>query len=212
MSSLDNDKLQIKKLQLGPFGTNCYVLICPQTKESIIIDTPAEPERLLDEVKGTNVKQIVITHTHRDHLGAFEQVVTTLKAPVGIHPSEASNLPIKPDVALNDGDIVKFGEVSARVLHTPGHTAGGICLLIDKHLFSGDTIFTAGPGKTGSPAALQQIIESITSKIFVLPEDTAIYPGHGPTTVLGKEKKEFEVFSQRGHDPRLCGDVVWLTS
>jgi glyoxylase-like metal-dependent hydrolase (beta-lactamase superfamily II) len=79
-------------------------------------------------------------------------------------------------------------------------------------LISGDTIFTGGPGKTQSPSALRQIIESITSKIFVLPEDTQIYPGHGNSTILEKEKAEFAVFSSRPHDPDLCGDVVWLSS
>lgn len=212
MASPRNNEIQIKKLQLGIFGTNCYILVCPQTRDSIIIDTPAEPERILSEVKGTIVKHIVITHTHRDHLGAFEPVVAALKSPVSIHQLEAANLPSPPNLILNDGDIIKFGKKSVKVLHTPGHTAGSICLLIDEHLFSGDTIFPGGPGKTASPAALQQIIESITSKIFVLPDTINVYPGHGLNTVLGKEKKEFEVFLQRGHDPRLCGDVAWLVS
>jgi glyoxylase-like metal-dependent hydrolase (beta-lactamase superfamily II) len=83
---------------------------------------------------------------------------------------------------------------------------------VGKYLIAGDTIFPGGPGKTGSPAALKQIIDSIVSKIFVLPDETEVYPGHGWGTVLGKEKKEFAVFSTKTHDPNLCGDVLWLSS
>lgn len=212
MAFAGHQQLQVKKLQLGPYGTNAYVLTDLRTKECILIDTPAEAERILGEVKGCTVRQIVITHTHRDHLGAFDEVRASLKAPVAVHPAEAANLPAKPDVLLNDADTVGFGGLSARVLHTPGHTPGSICLLLPGHLFAGDTIFAAGPGKTGSPAALQQIIKSVTTQVFVLPDDTVIHPGHGDDTVVGKERREYEVFASRGHDPRLCGDVVWLVS
>jgi len=98
------------------------------------------------------------------------------------------------------------------VLHTPGHTPGSLCLLSGKHLFSGDTLFPGGPGKTGNPAAFEQIINSITEKLFILPDETLVYPGHGEDTVLGKEKQEFAVFSSRPRTPGLCGDVLWLSS
>lgn len=212
MALAGDQHLQVKKLRLGPYGTNAYVLIAPRSRECVLIDTPAEADKILDEVKGCTVRRILITHTHRDHLGAFEQVRASLKAPVAVHPAEAANLPSKPDVLLSDGDTILFGGLSARVLHTPGHTAGSVCLLLPGHLFAGDTIFAAGPGKTGSPAALQQIIRSITAQVFVLPDETVIHPGHGDDTVVGKERREYEVFAGRGHDPRLCGDVVWLVS
>ena len=102
--------------------------------------------------------------------------------------------------------------MSLKVLHTPGHTPGSLCFWVEKHLISGDTIFPGGPGKTKSPADLKRIIESITSKIFVLPDDTAIYPGHGNSTLLKKEKREFATFSSRPHDAYLFGDVLWLSS
>ena len=212
MSYQYEGEILVKKLELGPFGTNGYIIVCPHTHESVIIDTPAEADRILSEAEGTEVKHIIITHTHGDHLGAFQEVRSKTGAPVAVHPLEAGGLPSPPDHTLNEGDTVEFGTVSLQVLHTPGHTPGGVCLLTGKHLFSGDTIFPAGPGKTRTPANLQQIIKSITEKIFVLPDDTLVYPGHGLDTVLGKEKQEYAVFAQRSHDPNLCGDVLWLSS
>jgi len=135
-----------------------------------------------------------------------------LKAPVASHPLEAGTLPSPPDLTLADGDVVHFGKVSLRILHTPGHTLGSLCLLTGKHLFSGDTLFPGGPGKTSTPAAFEQIVNSITEKLFVLPDETLVYPGHGEDTILGKEKQEFAIFSSRHHPPGLCGDVLWLSS
>ncbi|MBA7640064.1 Hydroxyacylglutathione hydrolase [subsurface metagenome] len=131
---------------------------------------------------------------------------------MAVHPSEADVLPSPPDLTLADGDLVNFGTVSLRVLHTPGHSPGSLCLLLGKHLFSGDTLFPGGPGKTGTPAAFEQIVNSITEKLFVLPDETLVYPGHGEDTILGKEKQAFAVFASRPSNPGLCGDVLWLSS
>ncbi len=117
-----------------------------------------------------------------------------------------------PPHILNDGDIVSFGRIELKVLHTPGHTPGSLCFLYDKYLISGDTIFPGGPGRTGSPDSLRQIIKSITEKIFPLPDDTQVYSGHGDPTVLMREKKEYAIFSSRAHAPNLCGDVLWLSA
>ena len=207
-----DESLQIDRLSLGPFGTNCYILSCRKTGESVLVDTPAEGEKILRQLKGSDPRYIIITHNHLDHLGAFSEVTDELNIPVAIHPEDAKKLPSQPEILLKNGDSISFGKVSLKVLHTPGHTPGSICLLTGKYLISGDTIFPGGPGKTGSPAALRQIIESLSEKIFILPEDTRIYPGHGDSTLLGKEKTEFEVFSSRNHNPSLCGDVLWLSS
>ncbi len=209
---IEDENLQIDKLSLGPYGTNCYILSCRQTGESVLVDTPAEGDKILEHLKGFDPKYIIITHNHMDHLGAFSELKANLGVPVAVHPKDAGNLPSRPEVLLKDGDTLSFGKVDLKVLHTPGHTPGSICLLTGKYLISGDTIFPGGPGKTGSPADLRQIIESLTEKIFVLPEDTQIYPGHGDSTLLGKEKAEFDVFSAQAHDPSLCGDVLWLSA
>ena len=207
-----DDNIEIERLELGPFGTNAYVLVCRATGDSVLVDTPAEANKIMERLKGTNPRYILITHSHMDHLGAFSELKAKLAVPVAAHPLEAGRLPSSPEILLNDGDTVSFGNVALKVLHTPGHTPGGLCFLTGRYLISGDTIFPGGPGKTRTPDDLRQLIESITEKIFVLPDDTQIYPGHGDSTVLKKEKDEFAVFSARAHDPGLCGDVLWLSA
>jgi glyoxylase-like metal-dependent hydrolase (beta-lactamase superfamily II) len=176
------------------------------------VDAPAEASEILKALKETHPKYILITHNHMDHTGALSELKSKLRVPIGVHRLDAHGLPLQAETILEDGEKVDCGNMSLKVLHTPGHTPGSLSFLIGKHLISGDTIFPGGPGKTKSPADLKLIIESITSKIFVLPDDTAIYPGHGDSILLGKEKEEFVLFSSRSHAPNLFGDVLWLSS
>ncbi len=207
-----DDAIQIERLELPPYGTNAYIVMCQKTRDSVLIDTPAEASIIMDRLKGTNPKYILMTHNHMDHVGALAELHFRLKVPLAVHALDAGNLPSTPEMLLSDGDAISLGNLKFEVLHTPGHTHGGLCFKVGRYLISGDTIFPGGPGKTRSPADLRQIIKSITEKIFVLPDDTPIYPGHGDSTVLKKEKDEFAVFSSRPHDPNLCGDVLWLSS
>lgn len=207
-----DDDIQIEKLQLGPFNTNAYILICLKTRDSVLIDTPAEAGAIIERLRGTNPRYILLTHNHMDHLGALAELHSRLKVPLGVHASDAGNLPSSPDFILNDGDTISFGDLKLAVLHTPGHTPGSLCFKLGKYLISGDTIFPGGPGKSWSPGAFKQMVKSIAGKILVLPDDTLIYPGHGDATVLKKEKDEFAIFSSRRHRPDLCGDVLWLSS
>jgi glyoxylase-like metal-dependent hydrolase (beta-lactamase superfamily II) len=209
--ALDSN-VRITRLELGPFGTNAYIVVCQTTGDSIVVDAPGEADEVLSQLAGTKPKYIVITHTHIDHIGALEELKSKLKIPVAVYSKDAARLPSRPDIELNDGDIVEVGKLKLKVLHTPGHTPGSLCLLVGKYLISGDTIFPGGPGKTGTPADFKQIVKSIENKLFVLSDDTEVYPGHGDATVLGKEKKEFADFASRRHDPNLCGDVLWLYS
>jgi glyoxylase-like metal-dependent hydrolase (beta-lactamase superfamily II) len=121
-----------------------------------------------------------------DHVGALSDLRSKLKIPIGVHRLDTRGLPLRPEILLEDGEKVFFGNISLKVLHAPGHTPGSLCFLVGKHLISGDTIFPGGPGKTKSPADLKQIIASITRSIFVLPGDTEIYPGHGDSTILAQ--------------------------
>jgi glyoxylase-like metal-dependent hydrolase (beta-lactamase superfamily II) len=207
-----DEEIRIKKLEIPPYDNNCYIIACHQTGEAIIIDAPGKAARILAEVKEVNVQYILITHTHSDHISAIMQLRKKLEISVAVHSAEADGLPSRPDLMLEDGDVVTFGTVSLRVLHTPGHSPGSVCLLTGGHLFSGDTLFPGGPGNTQNPPAFKKIISSITQKLFVLPDDTRVYPGHGADTIMGKEKREFASFSSRPHSTGLCGDVLWLSS
>ena len=181
--------MEIKRLEVGLFGNNCYVLTGTQTRQSVIIDPGAEAERILEETRGTEVRYILITHGHMDHIGALEELRKETGATVGIHRRDAGALREKPDLFLEDGQTLSSGDVTLEVLHTPGHSPGGVCFLAGKILFSGDTIFPNGPGNTALPGANEQVIlSSIHSKIFILPDDTIIYPGHGLETTVGREK------------------------
>lgn len=212
MNLFQDAEIRISKLPLGPYDTNCYVVSCSRTKEAVIIDAPAQAGRILDEARRLKVKYILITHAHPDHLGALAQLRTVLRVPVGVHAADAHGLPQFADFNLEDGAKVRFGRQALKVLHAPGHTRGSICLLSEKHLFLGDTLFPGGPGHTASPEAFQQIVASITGKLFALPDDTNVYPGHGADTTIGQAKQEYAVFAAKTHPPELCGDVLWASS
>ena len=197
-------RIRIEKLELGPFGTNAYFLTCRRTNASVLVDAPGDAGKILAQLKGTDPKYILMTHNHMDHTGALADVKAALNVPIAAHRDDAGSLPLQPDMLLSDGDVVSWGDIQLTVLHTPGHTPGSLCFLTGNYLIAGDTLFPDGPGKTGSPADFRQIVESLTSKIFVLPEDTRIYSGHGDSTVLKKEKQAFEAFFVRIHDRNLC--------
>lgn len=208
----EDDFIRIERLELAPFGTNAYIAVCRETRDSVIIDAPGEAGKIMKGLEGTNPRYILLTHNHMDHVGALAEMHSGLRVPFAVHAADAVNLPSPPDRLLGDGDTVSWGKLSFEVLHTPGHTPGGLCFRAGSYLISGDTIFPGGPGKTGTPADFRQIVASITGKIFPLPDDTLVFPGHGDSTVLKKEKEEFAVFSSRPHPADLCGDVLWLSS
>ena len=202
-------EVKITKINMGPYNNNGYIVICPDTNEGIIIDTPAEPEKLLGAIGDVQIKSILITHKHQDHLLGFDEITGAVQVPVGIGTDDADGLPSPPQIELKDGMVIKFGNQEMTVLDTPGHTEGATCFLIGKHLFSGDTLFPGGPGKTRSPEAFQQVVDSITKKLLVLPDDTAVYPGHGDDTTIGKAREEYQGFASKPHSPDLFGEVTW---
>ena len=191
--------IEVRQAEVGNYENNVYVLVDPATKASLLIDTPFEQDRILELVEGTDVKGIVFTHADPDHLGAFEAVTRAIDAPVMIHSAEASSLPKRPDRELAEGDTIQFGDSSALVIHTPGHTAGSICLLTDGTLISGDTLFPGGPGNTRRPGGdFNLIMSGIRDKLFVLPDDTVVYPGHGSSTTIGTEKPHLDEWMSFG--------------
>jgi len=204
-----DDQIQIDKLELGPYGTNAYILVCRNTGESVVVDAPADAGKILDLLKGTRPNYILITHNHMDHTGALADLKAALDLPIAAHADDAGRLPVSADQLLNDGDVISFGDIKLSVLYTPGHTPGSICFLTGNYLIAGDTLFPGGPGRTGSPADFKKILNSLTGKIFVLADDTQVFPGHGNSTTLEKERQAFEDFSARSLDANLCGDVLW---
>ena len=210
---VDNPGLQIKRLELSSFATNAYIVICPQTGRSVLIDVPAGALKIVKELKGTQLEWILLTHNHVDHFAGLPATRSRVRAPLALHQADNQKwLPFPPDRILKDGDVLTAGKVRIEAIYTPGHTPGSLSFRIGKYLLAGDTLFPGGPGRTTDPEAFRQIIRSITQKIFVLSEDTEIYPGHGQPVNLKRVKEEYAVFASHPHDPRLCGDVLWAES
>ena len=206
----EDDRVRIHKIVASPFDNNAYIIVCKASGKSLIVDTPRDADLVLAEAAGTDVTAVAITHGHRDHIEGYDAFRAVLTAPIGLHREDTPRLaPNAPEFHLEDGGTLQVGELTLDLLHTPGHTPGGVCLLLDNHLFSGDTLFPGGPGKTQTPEALAQVIESITGRLFVLPDDTNVYPGHGSDTTIAAAKEEYADFASRPHAPDLCGDVLW---
>lgn len=201
----------IKELVVGPFGSNCFIVGSETTKEAMIIDPGADANHILDAANdlGLSIVLIVATHNHMDHIGALRPVKDATNADYAVHEADLETkmpavfarmmgplmggslkAPPKPDRLLHDGDIIEVGDLKFTVLHTPGHTPGGISLLGDGVVFSGDTLFNFGIGRTDMPGGSFSILmHSIATKLMVLPDDTIVYPGHGPRTTIGIERK-----------------------
>ena len=193
----EGDDLVVRKIRTGNMENNTYVLECPVTHEALLIDGCFEPETIISHCDGAMVVGIVQTHSHADHVNALPSLVEHFAVPVYAHPGES--YPVTIDRDLSDGDILDFGERSTKLLHTPGHTPGGVCLLSGRHLISGDTLFPGGPGNTGGDERrFAQIIESVRTKLFALPDDTIVYPGHGADTTIGAERPHLQEWVDRG--------------
>ncbi len=214
MSIVAEDRdIRIEKLDPGgEQWANAYLLVCRQTNEAALVDAPASADVLLPQIRGVKVTHILMTHNHGDHIAALAGLKERLKAPVAGHELDAPKYPVPLDIKLADGDGVSIGKLAVKVLHTPGHTRGSLCFLVGTYLIAGDTLFPHGPGHTISPAGFRQIVKSLQEKVFVLPDDTLVFPGHGEGTILGKEIEEFKVFASRPQRDNLAGDVLWLSS
>ncbi|MFO7989862.1 MAG: MBL fold metallo-hydrolase [Thermodesulfobacteriota bacterium] len=198
----------IKKLEVGPIMANCFILGCEDTREAVVIDPGDDPDRILMTLakEKLTVKYLIDTHGHFDHVGANRRMKEVTGAELAIHPDDvpmlaqlarsaasfglsAENSP-EPDLLLNEGDTVSFGNITLKVIHTPGHSRGGICLYTPGHLFAGDTLFAGSIGRTDLPGGdYDTLIASIKQKLLNLPDDTRVYTGHGPETTIANEKR-----------------------
>ncbi len=206
---VNNSAVRIQKLTLGPYETNAYIVVCKITGESLVVDAPAGPSEIIACLKDTQPEYILLTHDHFDHTGVMTSLRSRLHVPLSTHEASSYQLKNPPEIFLKDGDSLRLGSLKIEVLHTPGHTPGSLCFLVGKCLLAGDTIFPGGPGHTDSPDDFRQILDSITSRIFTLPDDTVILPGHGDGTTVAKAKSEYAVFASRPHPSGLYGDITW---
>ena len=124
---VNDDDIRIEKLQLGPFGTNAYIIVCERTKDSALVDAPDEASKIIEKLQGTNPRYILLTHDHMDHIGALAELRSRLKVPLAANAADSGRLPSPPEILLNDGDTLTLGNLKLEVLHTPGHTPGSIC-------------------------------------------------------------------------------------
>lgn len=202
--------LTLRKLNLGPYSNNVYIFTCKQTRECVIIDTSHSADPILAACKEAKPKYILQTHCHGDHIDALAEVRKRAGVPLGLHPEDAKEFGIRPDFEILDGQDISFGAVSLRAIHAPGHCRGMLMYLSPGHCVCGDTIFPGGPGKTWSHAQLLTLLDSIQRKVFALPDDTVLYPGHGANTAVSESKREFAQFKAAGR-PRAgeFGDITW---
>lgn len=201
--------MKVLQLEVGSLGTNCYIAYCENTKKAVIIDPGGDAARILALVnrEGLTVEAIINTHGHADHVLANVKVQEGTGAPIWIHSADANMLGSgsrnlsaymgastscgAADRLLTDGEVLTIGDFTLKVLHTPGHTPGGISLLGDKVVFVGDALFAESIGRTDFPGgSYSQLIQSIKTKLMVLDDDVKAFPGHGPATTIGWERRQ----------------------
>ncbi len=210
MNTYEDGNLRLTHVgPIGPYDNNAYVIADVESGEAVIVDMPSGSEQVLEAVRGLRVTGILLTHTHGDHWAEYDLVKGTTGAPVLCHPLERLMPVEKMDHSLADGDEIAAGGISIRAIHTPGHTPGSTCFLVGNFLLSGDTLFPGGPGRTQTPEDLRQSIASITGRLYTLPDETRVLPGHGDGTTIEASKAEYAVFASRRHAAGLCGDVTW---
>lgn len=202
--------MKLLGIPLGSFQTNCYILIDEKTNQAVVIDPGSEPERLIKELNGlkADVKAVLLTHGHGDHIGAVEALRKETGAPLYVHPLDAAMLGDanrnlssftgeafackESEHLVKEGDIIQVGEeIRLQVIFTPGHTQGGVCYYAKDQglLFAGDTLFAESIGRTDFPGgSYATLIQNIKDKLMTLPDETRVFPGHGPETTIGWEK------------------------
>lgn len=203
-----SERIVVHQMSVGPLQVNCFIVACKSNGEAAVIDPGEEGEKILHlvEKEGLTVSKVINTHGHFDHIGANQYVVEKTGAELLIH---AADLPLlqnarshaeiyglsvaaspEPARLLEQGDVVQLGELSFRVFHVPGHSPGGICLLAEGHLFVGDVLFSGSIGRTDLPGGdFEALVKGVRERLFALPDETIVHPGHGPDTTIGRERE-----------------------
>lgn len=198
--------LTITKISVGPMDNNAYLLTCVRTGDALLIDAANDAERLLALIEGAGVRlrTIVTTHRHADHWQALSAVAAAAGATVMAGAPDADALPVPVDRRLEHGDRIAVGAAELDVIALRGHTPGSVALRYrdeagNDHLFTGDSLFPGGPGKTGSPADFTSLLDDLEARVFgELPDGTWVYPGHGDDTTLGAERPHLAEWRARG--------------
>ncbi|RJO69950.1 MBL fold metallo-hydrolase [Nocardia panacis] len=198
---------RIVKLSVGPMDNNCYLIQDTASGAALLIDAANEAERLAEllaqEAPG-QVRLIVTTHQHGDHWAALRETAAVTAAPTAAHPLDADPLPVRPDRLLDEGDVLEIGDLRFEVIHLSGHTPGSVALALTDgagrvHLFTGDSLFPGGVGRTLNPEDFASLLGDVTAKLFDrYPDDTAVYPGHGDDTTLGVDRPHLDEWRERG--------------
>ncbi len=200
--------MKLLRMPLGALGTNCYIVVDETSKRALVVDPGGEGERVLEIVKKEELvlDKVILTHGHADHIGGVQTIIDEIPCDVYIAKGDEPfltdgdlNLSAfmgqsitvkKKPVLIQENDIITCGDISFKVIETPGHTPGGVCFYGHGIVLAGDTLFQGSVGRTDFPqGSMQQLITGIKEKLFVLPDETVVYPGHGPETTIGEEKR-----------------------
>lgn len=196
--------MRIRRLTLGPLDTNCWLVDDGEGGPLLVVDPADDPKVILETIDGDPVAAVVLTHGHFDHLGALADVLESTGAPLLIHEADAASsttaegnlgalfgfYAVAPEAhrELRDGDVIEAGGVSLKVIDTPGHTPGSICLYTPGHLITGDTVFSGSIGRSDFEGGDPHDMRTSVARLAGLPDDTRIYPGHGPESTIGRER------------------------
>lgn len=211
ISAVEEDGIRVVRVgPLGPGANNAYLIRDLGRSETVLVDMPVTDGILLEALGSEGpVTRIVATHWHPDHWMSHDEVRAATGAPVLVGDREINIPEERIDGRLADGDEVPAGAARLRVLHTPGHTPGSICLVLGRTLISGDTLFAGGPGRTWARGDLEVLLETIASRLLPLPEATRVFPGHGGPTTIGAERQGHQEYLKHPRPAGYFGDVAW---
>lgn len=194
--------VMLRKMSVGPMDNNVYLVACATTQQAVLIDAPSEPARIRTLAAGMTVQAVLITHGHADHVGAWHELRDADHLELWGNAADDSLFPGPLDRALVGGQVLTVGELTIEVVHLPGHTPGSLLYLVAgdqrHHLFSGDTLFPGGHGRTTTPEDHERIMDGLEALFDRLPDETHVYPGHGDDTTIGTERPHLREWRERG--------------